>query len=31
VTWTRPDLFTEASRGIDNCLWFVEPHLQAER
>src|SRR5215470_4944589 len=25
------DLFTEASRGIDKWLWFVEAHLQAER
>ena len=25
------DLFTEVSRGIDNWLWFVEAHLQAER
>jgi starvation-inducible DNA-binding protein len=25
------DVFTEISRGIDNWLWFVESHLQAER
>ena len=25
------DLFTEVSRGIDEWLWFVEAHLQAER
>lgn len=25
------DLFTEVSRGIDQWLWFVEAHLQAER
>ncbi len=24
------DLFTEVSRGIDKCLWFVEAHLQAD-
>ncbi len=24
------DLFTEVSRGIDQWLWFVEAHLQAE-
>jgi starvation-inducible DNA-binding protein len=24
------DLFTEVSRGIDKCLWFVEAHLQEE-
>jgi starvation-inducible DNA-binding protein len=24
------DIFTEVSRGIDNRLWFVEAHLQAE-
>lgn len=23
------DLFTEVSRGIDKCLWFVEAHAQA--
>jgi starvation-inducible DNA-binding protein len=25
------DLFTEISRGIDMCLWFVEAHSQAAR
>lgn len=25
------DLFTEISRGIDQYLWFVEAHAQAER
>jgi starvation-inducible DNA-binding protein len=25
------DLFTEISRGIDQWLWFVEAHLQAEQ
>jgi starvation-inducible DNA-binding protein len=25
------DLFTEVSRGIDQWLWFVEAHLQAEK
>jgi len=25
------DLFTEISRGIDQSLWFVEAHLQAEK
>ena len=25
------DLFTEVSRGIDKCLWFVEAHSQAEK
>jgi starvation-inducible DNA-binding protein len=24
------DLFTEISRGIDKCLWFVEAHLQSD-
>ncbi len=24
------DLFTEVSRGVDKCLWFVEAHLQAD-
>ena len=25
------DMFTEVSRGIDKCLWFVEAHTQAAR
>jgi starvation-inducible DNA-binding protein len=25
------DIFTEVSRGIDKCLWFVEAHTQAEK
>ena len=25
------DMFTEVSRGIDKCLWFVEAHTQASR
>jgi starvation-inducible DNA-binding protein len=25
------DLFTEVSRGIDKCLWFVEAHAGANR
>lgn len=25
------DLFTEISRGIDKCLWFVEAHSQAPK
>ena len=24
------DMFTEVSRGIDQWLWFVEAHLQAD-
>ena len=25
------DLFTEISRGLDQWLWFVEAHAQADR
>jgi DNA-binding ferritin-like protein len=24
----NPDIFTEASRGIDKALWFLEAHVQ---